>query len=85
MGNKTVAAVSAALLTGVLIALSSAADSRSVANEAVRPLDDTRPHEVQARYVVRGQGWATELFGRRHNRHLLAAVAPQDHRDRVEA
>jgi hypothetical protein len=85
MGNKTVAAVSAALLTGALIALSSAADPRSIENEAVRPTGDARPHEAQARYTVRGQGWATELFGRRHNRHLLAAVTPQGHRDPVDA
>lgn len=85
MGTKTVAAVSAALLAGVLIAQSLAADSQPVDSEADRTRGDARSHEVQARYSVRGQGWATELFGRRYNRHLLAAVAPQVQRDEIEA
>ena len=84
MGNKTVAAVSAALLAGVLIAQSLAADPQPVDSEADRSRGDAS-HDVQARYSVLGQGWATELFGRRYNRHLLAAVAAQSQRDEIEA
>ena len=85
MGNKTVAAVSAALLAGVLIAQSLAADSQPVDSEADLSKGDARSEEIHAGYTVRGQGWATELFGRRYNRNLLAAVTPQGQRDKVEA
>jgi len=69
----------AALLAGVLIALSLA--TGSPANPpADRSPGATGTGDLQAGYTVRGQAWATELFGRRYGRHLMAAAptAPGD-------
>jgi hypothetical protein len=72
----------AALLAGILITLALAAGSSESA-QAQRSLEAAGNNDLQAGYTVRGQAWATELFGRRYGRHLLAAVTP-DRRD-VEA
>jgi len=66
----------AALLAGMLIAVSLAADSPGN-GQSRRTLDDAGAHDLQAGYTVRGQAWATELFGRRYGRHLMAAAAPE--------
>lgn len=75
MGMTNVAAVMAALLAGVLIALSLATGSPGDP-QAHRPAGATGSSDLQAGYSVRGQAWATELFGRRYGRHLMAAAAP---------
>jgi hypothetical protein len=64
----------AALLAGVLMAATLATGSPD--NEQMqRPSGETGTGDLQAGYTVRGQAWATELFGRRYGRHLMAAVA----------
>ena len=76
MGQTNVAAAMAALLAGILIAVSLVA--RTPDSElSPHPRGDTGSHDLQAGYTVRGQAWATELFGRRYGRHLLAAVMPE--------
>ena len=79
MGRTNAAAAMAALLAGILITLALAAGS-SESVQAQRSPDAAGSNDLQAGYTVRGQAWATELFGRRYGRHLLAAVTP-DHRD----
>ena len=75
MGSTNAAAVMAALLAGVLITLALAAGP-SASEPSQRPLGDAGSDDLQAGYTVRGQAWATELFGRGYGRHLLAAVTP---------
>lgn len=75
MGRKNTAAVMAALLAGVLITLALAAGP-SASEPPQRPLGEAGSDDLQAGYAVRGQAWATELFGRRYGRHLLAAATP---------
>ena len=74
MGIKHAAASGAALLAGMLIAVSLAAGALPDNGQAERHIDEGGIPNIQAGHDVRGQAWATELFGRRHNRHLLAAV-----------
>lgn len=74
MGIKHVAASGAALLAGVLIAVSLAAGTLPDTGQARHHSDEGGAPNMQAGNALRGQAWATELFGRRHNRHLLAAV-----------
>lgn len=75
MGRTNAAAVMAALLAGILITLALAADS-SASGPSERPLGEAGSDDLQAGYTLRGQAWATELFGRRYGRYLLAAVTP---------
>lgn len=75
MGMTNVVAAMAALLAGVLIALSLATGSPGTP-DVHRPDGATGSGNLQAGYSVRGQAWATELFGRRYGRHLMAAAAP---------
>lgn len=75
MGTTNVAAAMAALLAGVLMAASLAAGSPDN-EQSQRPIGEAGTGHLQAGYTVRGQAWATELFGRRYGRHLMAAVAP---------
>lgn len=75
MGMSNLAAAMAALLAGVLIALSLVTGSPGN-QQAHRPAGTTGSGDLQAGYTVRGQAWATELFGRRYGRHLMAVVAP---------
>lgn len=72
MGNSSVAAVVAVFLALVMTAL-------WLSTEA--PIDTAQPglhsgqqglENTQARHNLRGQAWATELFGRRYGRNLLA-------------
>lgn len=74
MGIKHAAASGAALLAGVLIAVSLAAGALPDNGQTKRHIDEGGIPKMQAGHAVRGQAWATELFGRRHNRHLLAAM-----------
>jgi hypothetical protein len=74
MGISKVAAAMAALLAGLLIATSLAA-GRPTDNAQRDYLRDGRNIETARRiHNLRGQAWATELFGRRYGRELLAAV-----------
>jgi len=77
MGNSKIAAVAAALLAVVLIAISRPAGSLPGDGQAERRFDEPGVQGVQTRHTLRGQAWATELFGRRYGRDLLAAV-PHD-------
>ena len=79
MGRTNAAAAMAALLAGVLVTLALAAGSPD-SGQSHRPLGEAGSNDLQAGYTVRGQAWATELFGRRYGRHLMAAVTP-DRRD----
>jgi len=76
MGMKNEAAAMAALLAGMLIAVSLAAGSPDN-EQSRRTLGDAESHGLQAGYSAGGQAWATELFGRRYGRHLMAAAAPE--------
>ncbi len=73
MGRTNAAALMAALLAGILVTLALATDA-SGGGQSQRPLGEAGSDDLQAGYTVRGQAWATELFGRRYGRHLLAAV-----------
>ncbi len=84
MGIKHAAASGAALLAGVLIAVLFAAGTARDNGPSQQSVGEGGFPNMQAGHAVRGQAWATELFGRRHNRHLLAAVAP-DRNDRRTA
>ena len=77
MGITKTAAASAALLAAVSIGISLGAHSRAAASQPAHATGDAAIHEIQAGYTVRGQAWATELFGRRYGRHLMAAVSPE--------
>ena len=79
MGTTNAAAATAALLAGMLITLALAAGPTESA-QAQRSPDAASSNDLQAGHTVRGQAWATELFGRRYGRHLMAAVTP-DRRD----
>ena len=78
MGIKHAAASGAALLAGVFLAVSHLSGAPLGGRQPERCLDETATPDMQAGHTVRGQAWATELFGRRYNRNLLAAVAPDD-------
>jgi hypothetical protein len=84
MGIKHAAASGAALLAGVAFAVSLAAGALPGNGQSERPVDEGSIPNMQAGHAVRGQAWATELFGRRHNRNLLAAVV-SDRNDRRSA
>ena len=73
MGKTYAAAAMAALLAGIMISLALAAGPSDGA-QAQRSPDAAVSTDLQAGNTVRGQAWATELFGRRYGRHLLAAV-----------
>ena len=74
MGNSKIAAMAAALLAVVLIAISLPAGSLPVDGEAEGRFDAPGIQGKKALPTLRGQAWATELFGRRYGRNLLAAV-----------
>ena len=77
MGNSKTAAIAAALLAVLLIALALPAGSLPAEEEAEGRFDAPAVHGKQTRHTLRGQAWATELFGRRYGRNLLAAI-PHD-------
>jgi hypothetical protein len=60
----------------MLIAISLPADSKPGSGQPESRSDEPGIHSIQTRSTLRGQAWATELFGRRYGRNLLAAVAP---------
>lgn len=76
MGTTNMAGGMAALIAGTVIAVWLVAGSPNN-DHSQRPLGEAGAYDLQAGYTVRGQAWATELFGRRYGRHLLAAVAPE--------
>jgi hypothetical protein len=82
--SKTAAAV-AALLAVVLIAISLPADSTPGSARAESRSDEPGIHSIQTRSTLRGQAWATELFGRRYGRNLLAAVVPDSRSGEISA
>jgi len=85
MGNSKIAAVAAAVLGVVLIAISLPAGSTPGKGLPESRADEPGIHSIQTRSTLRGQAWATELFGRRYGRNLLAAVAPDSDSGEVRA
>ena len=85
MGITKTAAALAALLAAVSIGLSPGAHSRPDETQSAQAPGDAAIHEVHAGYTARGQAWATELFGRRYGRHLMAAVSPETRGDETDA
>lgn len=77
MGITKTAAALAALVAAVSIGLSPGAHSRPDDGQPAQTPGDSAIHDMHARYAVRGQAWAAELFGRRYGRHLMAAVSPE--------
>ncbi len=75
MGNLKSAAIAAAVLAAVLIALTLSATSMPADGQPENRYDEPGIQGVQTRSNLRGQAWATELFGRRYGRNLLAAVS----------
>ena len=76
MGNSKVAVMAAALMAVVVVAIALPASSTPASGHPEHQSDEPGIHSVQTRSSLRGQAWATELFGRRYGRNLLAAVAP---------
>jgi hypothetical protein len=76
MGNSKAAAIAAALLAVVLIAIASSAGHAPDNGYSEQRPDEPGIRGIQTRRILQGQAWATELFGRRYGRNLLAAVAP---------
>ena len=74
MGNSKTAAIAAALLAVLLIAIALPAGSLPAEEEAEGRFDAPGIQGKKALPTLRGQAWATELFGRRYGRNLLAAV-----------
>lgn len=85
MGNSNVAAATAALLCSVLFAILLAASSSLSGEQAETRTDETGLYGVRTGHDLQGQAWATELFGRRYGRNLLAAVAPDGRGSEVGA
>ena len=67
-----IAAVAAALLAGTWIAQSSAGEAPRGTVQTGWQLEEQEIDGTQAKHSLRGQAWATELFGRRYGRNLLA-------------
>lgn len=85
MGITKTAAASAALLAAVSIGMSPGGHSRAEDGRSAQAPGDAAIHDVHARYTVRGQAWATELFGRRYGRHLMAAASPETNDSEADA
>ena len=77
MGITKTAAAMAALLAAVSMGISLGAHSGPDDRQSGQPTGDSAIQDMHAGYTVRGQAWATELFGRRYGRHLMAAVSPE--------
>ena len=72
MGTSSFAAVVAVFLAVVMTALCVAAESPGERPQPERHLEIVEFQDVHAAHTLRGQAWATELFGRRYGRNLLA-------------
>jgi hypothetical protein len=72
MGNSSIAAVVAAVLAVVAIAWLSALESPADTAQSQWHMEENSVEGMQAAHTLRGQAWATELFGRRYGRNLLA-------------
>jgi hypothetical protein len=68
--------MAAALLAVVLITIASSAGHAPDNGYSEQRPDEPGIQGIQTRRTLQGQAWATELFGRRYGRNLLAAVAP---------
>ncbi len=77
MGITKTAAASAALLAAVSIGISLGAHLRPGDRQPAQAPGDSAIHDMHAGYGLRSQAWATELFGRRYGRHLMAALSPE--------
>ena len=77
MGITKTAAASAALLAAVSIGISLSLHSRPDDSQSAQAHGDAAIQEIHAGYTARGQAWATELFGRRYGRHLMAAASQE--------
>jgi hypothetical protein len=77
MGITKTAAALAALLAAVSIGMSLGLHSRPDDSHSAQAHGDAAIQDIRAGYTVRGQAWATELFGRRYGRHLMAAASQQ--------
>lgn len=67
-----IAAVAAALLAGAWLTQSFADEAPGGTAQTGWQLEEREFDGMQARHTLRGQAWATELFGRRYGRNLLA-------------
>jgi hypothetical protein len=67
-----IAAVAAALLGGTWLSHSVAGEAPGGTAQTGWQLEEREMDCLQARHTLRGQAWATELFGRRYGRNLLA-------------
>jgi hypothetical protein len=67
-----IAAVAAALLAGAWFTQSFAGEARGDTVQTGWHLEEREIDGMQAKHTLRGQAWATELFGRRYGRNLLA-------------
>ena len=67
-----IAAVAAALLAGTWLTQSFAGEAPRGTVQKGWHLEEREISGMQARQDLRGQAWATELFGRRYGRNLLA-------------
>ena len=72
MGHSKVAVMAAALMAVVLVAATLPARSTPADGHPESRADEPGIHSIQTRSSLRGQAWATELFGRRYGRNLLA-------------
>ncbi len=72
MGNSSIAAVVAVFLALVMTAQWFSAELSIDNVQPDRHPDAAEFQDVQAAHTLRGQAWATELFGRRYGRNLLA-------------
>lgn len=67
-----IAAVAAALLAGTWLGHAFAGEAPRGTVQQGWHLEEREITGMQARHNLRGQAWATELFGRRYGRNLLA-------------
>ena len=67
-----VSAVVAAVLAVVAIAWLSALESPADTAQSQWHMEENSVEGMHAAHTLRGQAWATELFGRRYGRNLLA-------------
>lgn len=67
-----IAAVAAALLAGTWLGHPFTGEAPGGPVQTGWHLEERETAGMQARHNLRGQAWATELFGRRYGRNLLA-------------
>ena len=72
MGNSSITAVVAVFLAVVMTALWFSTEAPMSTAQPEWRFEQQVFRDAQARHTLRGQAWATELFGRRYGRDLLA-------------